>query len=527
MTEGSLSASAPTDIGATTLWPWLCFAALCAAILVACNSTVTHLVHVWKTSETYAHCGLIPLLSGWMLYHSRETRQGLRVQPSAWGLLCGVVAGAAWLLGSLAEVQVVQQLALVTLVLSAALTCFGMAWCRAAAFPLSFLFMAVPLGQELTPSLVELTADFVVSAVEMTGIPIYREGNSFIIPTGRWSVVSGCSGVRYLMATLTVALLFGYLNYHSWQRRLAFLVIAAVVAVVANWLRAFGIVMIAHFSGMKLALGVDHFIYGWVFFGLVIFLLVSFGAWWREPLSSTVDDRITPRGAPDVHAPTRRIAVPLAFLLLLPVWPGLAYAVWHAAQPASRPAGLEALPVPSGWSLQSQPAKASWLPHFAGEPATAHLRGRTVLGQHFGIDIAWFPRQTQGHELVHAGHRLVHEKDRTWLVLRGKRLRVLPDGLPRVEETLLGERLGEGRLLVWQLGWVDGEFLNGALATSVASLRSLLRGRGNAAASVILHHEVADGASLAETRAQLRELLARSQPFLAQQFALAAWPENP
>ena len=48
-------------------------------------------------------------------------------------------------------------------------------------------------------------------------------------------------------------------------------------------MRAYAIVMIAHLSGMKLALGVDHFIYGWVFFGILIFLLMWLGAMWNEP----------------------------------------------------------------------------------------------------------------------------------------------------------------------------------------------------------------------------------------------------
>ena len=43
------------------------------------------------------------------------------------------------------------------------------------------------------------------------------------------------------------------------------------------------IVMIAHLSDMKLALGVDHLIYGWVFFGIVMLLLFWIGSYWRDP----------------------------------------------------------------------------------------------------------------------------------------------------------------------------------------------------------------------------------------------------
>ena len=55
-----------------------------------------------------------------------------------------------------------------------------------------------------------------------------------------------------------------------------------VVPIVANWLRAYLIVMLGHLSGNKIATGVDHFIYGWVFFGVVIGLLFWVGAFFRE-----------------------------------------------------------------------------------------------------------------------------------------------------------------------------------------------------------------------------------------------------
>ncbi len=45
----------------------------------------------------------------------------------------------------------------------------------------------------------------------------------------------------------------------------------------ANTLRAYIIVMLGHFSDMKVATGADHLIYGWVFFGLVMFLLFWIG----------------------------------------------------------------------------------------------------------------------------------------------------------------------------------------------------------------------------------------------------------
>ena len=79
---------------------------------------------------------------------------------------------------------------------------FGWRWVRALAFPLAFLFFAVPFGEFLVPTLIEWTADFTVAALAASGIPVYREANNFVIPSGRWSVVEACSGIRYLIASV-------------------------------------------------------------------------------------------------------------------------------------------------------------------------------------------------------------------------------------------------------------------------------------------------------------------------------------
>ncbi|WP_370657018.1 archaeosortase/exosortase family protein, partial [Klebsiella pneumoniae] len=57
------------------------------------------------------------------------------------------------------------------------------------------------------------------------------------------------------------------LNYRSLARRWVFVGVSIVTPLVANWLRAYMIVMLGHLSDNQLATGVDHVIYGWVFFG--------------------------------------------------------------------------------------------------------------------------------------------------------------------------------------------------------------------------------------------------------------------
>ena len=66
-------------------------------------------------------------------------------------------------------------------------------------------------------------------------------------------------------------------------RRLVFIALSIIVPIIANGIRAYLIVMIGHLSNNRLATGVDHVIYGWVFFGFVMMLLFWIGSQWREP----------------------------------------------------------------------------------------------------------------------------------------------------------------------------------------------------------------------------------------------------
>ncbi|MBK7593524.1 MAG: exosortase A [Betaproteobacteria bacterium] len=253
------------------------------ALLVAAYwTTVRGMVDIWARSDTFAHGFVVPLISLWLVWRHRANLAGVNTRPAFWVLALVAVAGFGWLLGELAEVNALRQFAFVVLMILAVPAIAGLDVARRLAFPLAFLLFAVPFGEFLLPQLMEWTATFTVLALKASGIPVYREGLHFLIPSGSWSVVEACSGVRYLLASVMVGTLFAYLTYQSPVRRLAFVAVSIVVPVLANWLRAYMIVMLGHLSGNRIAVGVDHLIYGWVFFGVVMLLMFWIGARWRE-----------------------------------------------------------------------------------------------------------------------------------------------------------------------------------------------------------------------------------------------------
>ena len=107
-------------------------------------------------------------------------------------------------------------------------------------------------------------------------------------------MVEACSGLRYLIASFTLGTLYAYLTYRSLARRLVFIALSLIVPIVANGIRAYLIVMTGHLSDMQLAVGVDHLIYGWVFFGFVMLLLFWIGSFWREDDKANANDGAGP-----------------------------------------------------------------------------------------------------------------------------------------------------------------------------------------------------------------------------------------
>lgn len=240
--------------------------------------TTWSMVATWNRSETYAHGFLILPFSIYMIWTRRRQLLLLDHQPNFLALiaLCGL--GFIWLIATLASVQIVTQYMLVAMIPIIVWAILGNRILIATAFPLVYLFFAVPFGDVLIPPLIDFTADFTVRALQLTGVPVFREGTFFSLPTGNWSVVEACSGLRYLIASVTLGTLYAYLTYFSFKRRIIFIILSIIVPIIANGIRAYLIVMTGHLSGMTLAVGVDHLIYGWIFlvlsccyyFGLVL-----------------------------------------------------------------------------------------------------------------------------------------------------------------------------------------------------------------------------------------------------------------
>jgi exosortase A len=270
---------------------WL--GALWLLLLALYIDTAASMVEIWSRSQTFAHGFLIPLITLGLLWKARDRLAQIVLKPW-WPGLCAVgFLSFCWLLAALASLTSPAQFALVGLAIMGAATVLGRAFFQAAFPALIFLGFAPPAGEFLLPVMMEATARVTTWALSISGVPVWREGLYFRIPSGQWSVVEACSGLRYLIASLVAGSLYAELYFSSRFKKCAFILLSAVVPIVANWARAYLIVMLGHLSDNRLAAGADHLVYGWLFFGLVMAALFALGARFREEAQPAVS--VSPR----------------------------------------------------------------------------------------------------------------------------------------------------------------------------------------------------------------------------------------
>src|SRR3546814_7960324 len=121
--------------------------------------------------------------------------------------------------------------------------------------------------------------------LQLFGVPAAVDGVLITIPNGYFEVAEACSGAKFVIAMIAYGTLVANVCYVSWSRRAAFMVMALVVPVLANGLRAFGTIYAAHITSVEQATGYDHIVYGWIFFGLVMASVLAIGWKWfdRDP----------------------------------------------------------------------------------------------------------------------------------------------------------------------------------------------------------------------------------------------------
>jgi exosortase len=257
-------------------------ATACAAIGLALLVYAPILYYMgihWSMSEDYSHGFLIAPLALYFAWERRGLLRRAPVQADWWGVVPLVLSTAALVIGRLGVELMNMRVSFVLALIGLVLLLLGREVTRILAFPLFFLFLMVPLPQSLVNvvafPLQLVAADWAVQLLYQLHIPALREGNIIHLPDTTLFVADACSGLRSLMALITLGVVFAYFFRKSWGERIVIVLSAIPIAIVVNALRVALTGVLTFRFGQQAAEGVIHEFQGLITFGAAFVLLLA------------------------------------------------------------------------------------------------------------------------------------------------------------------------------------------------------------------------------------------------------------
>ena len=507
----AVSGRAPAaSLPMATAWP-----AAIASLLVGVAALVAlfwepsaKAVQIWGSSSAYNHLFLIVPISLYVIWERRATVAHLSPAPDFRAALLALPFVAIWLVAAAADIYEGQQIAVVGLMQALFLAVLGWPVYRMLLFPLLYLWLLVPTGEFLLLPLQKIATVVSTEGLRLSGVPVFMEGIQIQTPTGLYRVAPGCAGLNFLLASLAFSLLFANLIYRGWLKRTAAVVIALTVAVVANWIRIYGIILIDHFTQRQTDIVDDHLLYGWGFFAVVMLAMMWVGLRLRDDAPPTAPAA----PAASERAPAARLAA-AAVAAVLVAAAGPAYLA-YAAGPATSSAALSFRPPAD--ALQpalSAPAIPEWQPQFPSADLVSRTGYRGPDGRPVEVVVAYYRHQGGGREMIGGENRLVDRS--AWRRIGGGQAAGSIDGRP-VAFADYRVRSGGQTLRLWQVYWIDGQFTASRLQAKLLSAQTRLGfGDARGAAVVLAVEETADAADGDEALRQFLETFSPLGPALA------------
>jgi len=470
-----------------------------AEAAVAFHQTLFTMITTWYSSRTFSHGFLVFPLSAYLVWRRRKELATLQPAPNLWGLLPLGMLCILWLLGNIAGVKLIEELAFVGMLVALTWTFLGLAVVSALALPLTFLIFAVPFGLGLIGPLQDVTAWFAVHALTLSGIPAVLENRVLSVPTTTWTVAEACSGIRYLFSSVMLGVIF------AW--RLLFLLASVLIPVVANGIRAYGIVLLAYWTSNRFATDVDHVVYGWLFFTAVQLALCAVGLLWRE---GTTREEIRPSQARIAGAVASQFSKPLALsgavlaALLLGVTPAIASQLWHRVSARAEGAGraVPSFSVSAPWN--ARPAyDASWTPDLPGKNSD-FVQSYSNGQRRIDLYLAAYSGGP-GFELLNSYNRVSNPK-RWSLIADSFEYHLLDGKRIRIRQSLI--RSGNDSRLVWTWYRVAGESTGSP--ERVKFLQAKARLIGDSAATTVVAMSTALLTQTKEDEAVLQDFVSHS-----------------
>jgi len=257
------------------------------------------------SSDSSSHIVLIPIISFFLLYLEKQkifsiTRTS--VAPGASLALLDVLL--YWLVNrSSFPLEGNWRLCLETLCvvlvwIAGFLLCYGFVALRAAAFPLLFLLLMVPLPNVILDraiyALQSGSTEISYLIFQLVGTPVSRHGFLLSVPGVTIEVAKECSSIRSSIALFITCLLAAHLYLRTAWKKLVFVILGLLLSVVKNGIRITTLTLLSVYVDPGFLYGRLHRQGGFVFFLIALLILLPVFLWMEKS-----DKLCKPAGSPE------------------------------------------------------------------------------------------------------------------------------------------------------------------------------------------------------------------------------------
>ena len=231
----------------------------------------------WSVDDNYSHGFLIPLISGYLIWHKRADLSEIPSHPSDAGLFLLTGGLAFFLVGNLGSDLFTMRFSMLIVLLGLLVYTAGWGFAKALSVPIGYLIFMIPLPAIIWYKIafpLKLFATTIATTVlQWLKVSAYGEGNIIHLSNTSLQVVDACSGLRSLTSLLALTAAFALITYHSKTRKWVLFLSAIPIAILVNVIRLVATALLSEYYGVQVAQGFLHGAAGILVFVLAFILI--------------------------------------------------------------------------------------------------------------------------------------------------------------------------------------------------------------------------------------------------------------
>ena len=253
----------------------------CALVLfiAACYPALEILVTKWSHSDEYSHAFIVVPIIFYIIWSKKNTFAENLTGSSTLGLAVIIPSLALYLFALFTQVDTIILLSMFLTVVGILLYFTGLKGIKQFATPLLLYLLLIPIPDQLYVSLtfplqlrVSEISEIILRSLH---VPMLREGNIMNIPHMNFEVIEACSGLRSIIALLTISVLSGYFTLKKFTSKTILIMASVPVAILVNIIRVVSMILLYYFFNLNLTEGASHTIAGLAIFLTAMLILYS------------------------------------------------------------------------------------------------------------------------------------------------------------------------------------------------------------------------------------------------------------